>query len=239
MVNKNFKIFVDFDGTITKRDVGDAIFLEFGDKAKTEGIIVDLLSGKISAKETWIRLCNTIDNADADKMARFVDTIELDETFHHFVDFCKSNNLDLFVLSDGFDFYINRIFNREKLQDVKFYCNKLEIKDGKMIPSFPYYDETCSTSANCKQNHVISNSSDDDFTVYIGDGNSDKHPAQFCDYIFAKHGLLKYCEKERITFFPYQDFNDVIKKLEELGNKKRLKKRHQAELKRKERYMTE
>jgi len=239
MVNKNFKIFVDFDGTITKRDVGDAIFLEFGNKAKTEGIIVDLLSGKLSARDTWIQLCNTIDNADADIMGSFVDTIEMDETFHLFVDFCKSNNLDLFVLSDGFDFYINRIFKRENLQDVKFFCNNLEIKDGKMIPSFPYYDETCSTSANCKQNHVISNSSDEDYTVYIGDGNSDKHPAQFCDYIFAKHGLLRYCEKERITFFPYQNFNDVIKKLEELGNKKRLKKRHQAELKRKERYMIE
>jgi 2,3-diketo-5-methylthio-1-phosphopentane phosphatase len=235
----NFKIFVDFDGTITKRDVGDAIFLEFGDKEKTEIIIDDLLAGRVSARDTWLRLCSSIDSADEEKMSRFVDTIAIDSTFHGFVKFCKTNNFDLYVLSDGFDFYINRIFKRENLEGLTVFCNRLEIKENKLIPSFPYYDESCFTSANCKQNHVINNSSDDDFTVYIGDGNSDKHPAQFCDFIFAKHGLLKYCERERITYFPYENFNDVIKRLEELGSKKRLKKRHQAELKRKERYMVE
>jgi hypothetical protein len=40
----------------------------------------------------------------------------------------------------------------------------------------------------------------------------------------------------RITYFPYNDFDDVAKKLNELGGKKRLKKRHQALLKRKEVY---
>lgn len=235
----NFKIFVDFDGTITKRDVGDAMFLEFGNKEKTETIIDDLLAGRISAKDTWLRLCSSIDSADEQEMGRFVETIAIDPTFHGFVEFCNKNNFDLYILSDGFDFYINRILKREKLDHLKVFCNKLEIKENKLIPSFPHYDASCFTSANCKQNHVISNSSDDDFTVYIGDGNSDKHPAQFCDFIFAKHGLLKYCEMERITFFPYASFDDVIKRLEELGNKKRLKKRHQAELKRKERYMVE
>jgi 2-hydroxy-3-keto-5-methylthiopentenyl-1-phosphate phosphatase len=239
MINKNFKIFIDFDGTITQKDVGDAIFLEFGNKEKTETIIDDLLAGRISARDTWLRLCDTINNADEDKICRLVDTIEIDSTFHGFIDFCRNNNLDFFVLSDGFDFYINRILKRENLEGIEVFCNKLEIKDNKLIPAFPHYDESCFTSANCKQNHVISKSSDDDFTVYIGDGNSDRLPAQFCDFIFAKHGLLKYCEKERITYFPYNNFNDVIKKLEELSNKKRLKKRHQAELKRKERYMVE
>ena len=47
------------------------------------------------------------------------------------------------------------------------------------------------TSANCKKNHIINHSSDDDITIYIGDGNSDKDAAQYCDFIFAKNDLLK------------------------------------------------
>jgi 2-hydroxy-3-keto-5-methylthiopentenyl-1-phosphate phosphatase len=61
----------------------------------------------------------------------------------------------------------------------------------------------------------------------------------FCDFIFAKDDLLKYCEKERITFFPFNNFDDVIERMEMLRQKKRLKKRHQAELNRREIYIKE
>jgi len=75
--------------------------------------------------------------------------------------------------------------------------------------------------------------------VFIGNGNSDKNAAEFCDFIFAKNELLKFCEKERITYFPFNNFTDVIQKLTKLKNRKRLKKRHQAELKRRQAYLME
>jgi len=108
-----------------------------------------------------------------------------------------------------------------------------------LIPSFPYYDVACSSSANCKRNHIINNSGDDEYTVYIGDGNSDKYTIDFCDFIFAKDDLLKYCERNRISYFPFNNFLDVKNKLEQLQSKKNLKKRHRAELKRKETYKAE
>ena len=87
--------------------------------------------------------------------------------------------------------------------------------------------------------HIIDNSSDDDYTIYIGDGNSDKEAAQYCDLIFAKDGLLKFCEANRISFFPYKDFNDVTETINKLLTKKRLRKSHQAMLKRKLAYEAE
>ncbi len=82
-------------------------------------------------------------------------------------------------------------------------------------------------------------SSDDEYTVYIGDGNSDKDAAQYCDFIFAKDGLARFCSMERISFYPFRDFNEVRNKLTELMLKKNLRKRHQAQLKRKSAYMAE
>jgi 2,3-diketo-5-methylthio-1-phosphopentane phosphatase len=238
-MNKNFKIFIDFDGTITKTDVGDALFMKFGNKQEVEKIISDLLANRISAKECWNSLCRSIDYVDDHSLKEFIKTIQIDKTFPGFVNFCRENNFDFFVLSDGFDYYIDIIFEKEKLTGVKYFSNKLTIENGKLVPEFPYYDPQSRTSANCKRNHIINNSSDEDFTVYIGDGNSDKYTSQFCDFIFAKDDLLKFCERERITFFPFNNFNDVIEKLNTLISKKRLKKRHQAELKRKEAYLQE
>ena len=68
---------------------------------------------------------------------------------------------------------------------------------------------------------------------------SDNDAIQYVDFIFAKNDLLKYCEVNRITYFPFNNFDDVISRLDELSAKKRLKKRHQAELKRREAFMIE
>ncbi|MBZ0200558.1 MAG: MtnX-like HAD-IB family phosphatase [Ignavibacteriaceae bacterium] len=240
MENRQLKIFIDFDGTITKHDVGNIIFKHFGDNKKGEEIITQLRSGEITARQCWEMLNDTVDVVDKTELDAILDKIEIDDAFHSFIELCKVNELDFIVLSDGFDYYIDRIFKRENISNITYYSNHLEVmSDKKLYLSFPHYDSSCTTSANCKRNHVINNSSDDEFTIYIGDGNSDKYPVQFCDYIFAKKGLLKFCEAENIPFFPYTTFYDVIKRFEELLAKKRLKKRHRAELKRKEIYTLE
>ncbi|HAB51568.1 MAG: 2-hydroxy-3-keto-5-methylthiopentenyl-1-phosphate phosphatase [Ignavibacteria bacterium RIFOXYB2_FULL_35_12] len=238
-VNK-FKVFVDFDGTITKVDVGEAIFRAFGNAVETNIIVADLLSGKITARMCWELLFATIKNINLAKLNNFIDQMNIDPTFNQFHKYCLENEIELFVLSDGFDYYIKRIFKKAKLNNLNIFANSLIINDkNEMIPAFPYFDIDCQTSANCKRNHILNNSGDEEFTVYIGDGNSDKYSTQFCDFIFAKDDLLKFCEKERITFFPFNNFEDVITRLDLLKSKKRLKKRYQAELKRKEIYLQE
>lgn len=238
-VNK-FKVFVDFDGTITKVDVGEAIFRAFGNASEADIIVADLLSGKITARMCWELLFATIKNIDLAKLNNFIDQMNIDPTFNQFHKYCLENEIEIFVLSDGFDYYIKRIFKKAKLNNINIFANSLIINDkNEMIPAFPYFDIDCQTSANCKRNHILNNSGDEEFTVYIGDGNSDKYSTQFCDFIFAKDDLLKFCEKERITFFPFNNFEDVITRLDLLKSKKRLKKRYQAELKRKEIYLQE
>jgi 2-hydroxy-3-keto-5-methylthiopentenyl-1-phosphate phosphatase len=235
---KRFKVFIDFDGTITATDVGEAMFLEFGDADRANQIIKSWMNNEITSKQTWLQLCKTVKNYDEDRFFSFIDKIQVDPTFYDFEKFCESNNIEMFVLSDGLDIYINRILNNSSLSHLKVYSNYLMIDEqNNLIPSFPFPDEECDKCANCKRNHILDNSSDDDFTIYIGDGFSDTCPAQYCDFIFAKRSLLKYCEINRISFFPFNNFVDVMDRLNQLLNKKRLKKRHQADLKRKRVYL--
>lgn len=239
-MDRVFKIFVDFDGTITRQDTGDAVFTRFGHAETVRLVIDDLLNDRITAKECWLKLCASVDYIDKYELDQFILQIEIDKTFHSLVDYCDKNNIKLFILSDGFDYYIDLILKRENLGHLKVFSNKLKLNENNILtPEFPYFDSECTTSANCKRNHIINNSSDDEFTVFIGDGNSDKYTVHFCDFIFAKDDLLKYCEKERVSYFPFNDFNDVINRMETLMQKKRLGKRHQAELKRREIYLQE
>jgi 2,3-diketo-5-methylthio-1-phosphopentane phosphatase len=240
MTSPVIKIFIDFDGTITKEDVGEAIFRNFGDKIKVEKIIDDLLCNRISAKQSWIELCSSIDKVDINLLNEFIYGVEIDPGFHNMVKFCEDRKIQIMILSDGFDYYIDMILKKEKLTGIKYFSNHLIISpQNKLIPEFPYEDPFCRYSANCKRNHIINNSSDEDFTVYIGDGNSDKETSLYCDIIFAKKSLLLYCEKERVTFSPYKVFEDVIDKLSVILARKKFKKRHQAGLKRREVYIAE
>ena len=240
MMKRTIKVFVDFDGTITLEDVGEAIFKKFGETEKVKKIIEDLLSDKISSRQCWDELCDSVDNINKVELDEFIDLLDVDPTFIPFVKFCSKNKIDMVVLSDGFDYYIDRLFNKAGLAGLKYYSNKLFVDDkGILKAEYPYFDVDSPTSANCKKNHIINHSSDDEYTVYIGDGNSDKDAAQYCDFIFAKDGLARFCSMERISFYPFRDFNEVQNKLTELMLKKNLRKRHQAQLKRKSAYMAE
>jgi len=240
LIDKQFKIFLDFDGTITKNDVGEEIFRKFLDEDIVKKIVEDLLSNKISSRECWESLCKSASRIKRSEFDEFIVSQEVESSLHRFVDYCEKNRYPLFILSDGFDYYIEKILKRENLNHLKVYSNKLILnEEGGLIPSFPYYNADCRSSSNCKRNHIIENSGEFDYIIFIGDGNSDIDAIQYVDFIFAKDDLLKFCEVQRITYFPFKDFDDVIVRLNELASKKRLKKRYQAELKRREAYMIE
>ena len=232
-----YKIFVDFDGTITQQDIGEQIFLQYGNTERAEAIIKRIGLRELTSVEGWNALFEILNPVSINELTNFVRSFKIDEAFHRLVSFSRAHKIEMVILSDGFEFYIKTILERENITGIPIYSNRLiENESGKPQPVFPYRDEECKSCANCKRNHVIENSGDDEFTIYIGNGSSDVCPAQYCDFIFAKDSLRKFCEKEKVTFFPYDNFNDVVSRLETLFSKKRLKKRHQAELKRKTLY---
>ena len=235
---RNFKIYIDFDGTITKRDIGEHMFLEFGDPIKSQEIIDEWVAGKINSKTVWRELCKTIKNFDDNKFDEFLDTMEIDDYFIDFLEYCDENDFPVTILSDGLDYYIDKIAKKFNFDHVPLFSNKLTFDENKnLIPTFPYTDEECKDCANCKRNHILNSSSDEDITIYIGDGYSDKCAAEHSDYIFAKKSLLKYCEQNGLPYFQFKDFEDVKKIVVQLANKKKIKKRHQASLKRRDAYM--
>jgi 2-hydroxy-3-keto-5-methylthiopentenyl-1-phosphate phosphatase len=236
------KIFIDFDGTITKGDIGDSFFEKFGGQAAVKAV-QDYRAGSINAVDCFNREADACTFVSQKASNEFIDEQKIDQTFIDFISFCNrykdgDSAINYFIVSDGLDYYINRILKNNGLQDVEVFSNHAEFaetaKGIRLNLSYPYTDEECDRCACCKRNHMLTLSSDDDIIVYIGEGYSDFCPVKYADIVFAKDELQSYCQRENITYHLYNDFKDVMLKMDEILNKKRIHKRQQAMFNRKD-----
>lgn len=239
MKKSQFIIFTDFDGTITLNDVGDKLFQKFGNEIEMENLFNNYISGKISETECWTEGCKLLTEINYDNFRNFILEQKIDQSFKNFYNFCQNENIPLIILSGGFNQYIKIILEKENLT-LPFFANDLIFKnDETVFPKFDFTDETCVKCANCKRNHIITKSSEEQIIVYIGNGYSDFCPAKYADIVFAKDSLVRFCEMENITFKRFDNFNDLLEKFKNIIENEKPKKRKSAELLRKEVIMME
>jgi 2-hydroxy-3-keto-5-methylthiopentenyl-1-phosphate phosphatase len=238
------KIFVDFDGTITTRDVGNTLFRQFGGEA-CDAMIAEYHQEKISAQELFRREAAAAGGVPQADLHALLDRQAIDPGFKEFVEFCRSRQIEFHVVSDGLDYYIARVLRAHGLDGISFVANVLSLvpagADGRMFLSldFPHGDSLCDRCACCKRNFMLTHAGDDDIIVYIGEGYSDQCPVQYADIVFAKDRLQTFCQRENISYYLYASFHDVTERLAELLGRRQLRKRRRAELKRKEAFLRE
>lgn len=234
------RVFCDFDGTTATEDVGNRLFQTFGGHRSIDSV-EKYFNGEIDARRCLEQECECVESLTKEQLAAFLDQFTLDPCFRSFVEFCRLREMPLVILSDGLDFYIEHLLRVHDLHDVKFYANHLEFdRQGsltKLVPSFPYTDAECLLCGNCKRNHMLTQSGDEDVIVYVGDGISDRCPVRYADIIFAKKDLIKYCQEQNITYFEYRHFGDVQRKIEQILSRRRIKTRREAGMARREAFM--
>ena len=226
-------VFCDFDGTVCLQDVGEQFFRKFAGE-KAEASTRRLLSAEITMQMWLTELCEAISSINQNEFMNFVDQSVVDPHFVGFVSFCRERDIPLTVLSDGLDAYVERALSNAELSHVPFFANHAEFVGERLKVSFPYTDAECGLCGNCKRNHMLNTSADEDVIVYIGDGYSDRCPVRYADFVFAKRQLIKYCQQQNITFFEFHHFGDVQAKLEEILQRKRIRHRQEAAMARRE-----
>ena len=208
---QNEYIFSDFDGTITKYDAVHKFITTYskGDWTIAENL---WLKGKMTTKECLSVQMNMIKDIKKSDLKDFLDSIEIDETFIEFYKLVKKYDKTLIILSDGFDIFIEGALKKYNLENIKFYSNKLIIKENKGYLTFetqyPFMQKDCFIgSGNCKCG--VARKYSKNYT-YIGDGMSDRCIAKKSSLLFAKKSLETFCIKENIPYFPYKTFQDII-----------------------------
>jgi len=197
----------DFDGTVTKGDVGHRIYTQFGDE-RWEEINKRWRRGEISSKECLIGEYDLID-ADEDEVRDFVMQMEIDTGFADLVDTCRRNDIPIAIVSDGFDFYIRAILEKYGFSDISALCNKMWFNDRKVELAFPFYEHGCGKCGNCKTLHVKRLRDEDRKVIYVGDGLSDKFASRASDVIFAKDELMEYLESNGIEYNRFSSLSEV------------------------------
>lgn len=199
-------IYCDFDGTITKEDsVNKFLEMHAPNWMESEKLWIE---GKISSRENAIIQVGLLKNVSQIQLNDYINSIEIDDYFLDFVEFVKSNNIKLTILSDGFDLFIQKVLERYNL-DIPYYANRLIYKNGKFSIEFPYYNENCDKkSGMCKCDKVK-----EKIFCYIGDGTSDLCIASKANVLFASKNLHKYCKENSIKHINFESFCDILKLL--------------------------
>lgn len=236
MASPKIKIYCDFDGTITLYDT----WIEMGeafipDKEKWAEVIRKFENQEIGARECFITECSLIKDFDIEKFNKIIDSQRLDAGFINFYNFCNTNGIPLVILSEGMDYYISRILQNNGL-NIPFYSNSIILTEDKTSfkLEFPYSDSDCRKCGTSKRNILMNQTADDEISVFIGDGFSDACVVNYADIVFAKKSLASYCWKNNITYFDYQTFGDITRKLEKILQMKTIKQRDAAKNKRRE-----
>ena len=214
-------VFLDFDGTITLGDATDAILEAFADPAWLR-IEKAWVAGTIGSRECLAAQMALV-TATQDQVDRLLDRIEVDGGFAQLLDVCAAERTPVHIISDGFDYCIERILGRPdrnvraRLAGSHIVSSSLRHESGLWRVSFHHPPEPCAHGcATCKPSAITLLNSDDALTVFVGDGFSDRHAASHADLVFAKDKLAAYCEGASIPYTPFDTLSSVASEISRL-----------------------
>jgi 2-hydroxy-3-keto-5-methylthiopentenyl-1-phosphate phosphatase len=206
---RKLAILCDFDGTVARDDVGHLLFYKFTDNHLTEEVVDRWKRGEISSRECLEREA-ALARVSKEELDDFIILRKLDPYFKDFVDFAVKRGMEVAIVSDGLDYYIEKMLFRNGSAHVDFYANKLKVSNRTLKITFPFHDLLeCTNCGNCKTFHLEQYRKKGYYIVYVGNGLSDTCPSQSADLVFAKGDLRTFCRDNDIYHITYKNFRDI------------------------------
>lgn len=205
-------IFSDFDGTISEKDTLIFLATNLGGGAQLVEAIGRLLKeGKLTLAEGIAAEMRSIRRpfAEAEKLLR--QQVRIDPGFTPFARWCESRQIPLTILSAGFHQIIDLYVRREEFPHLEILANTLKPNEQSGWQCL-FRDKT--PDGHDKSEALRAAHERGEYTIFIGDGLSDRAAAETADEVFAKHSLAEYCRRRGINCHEYQNFDQVMKQLQ-------------------------
>lgn len=213
-------VFSDFDGTISVEDTGIAVI----DALRLEAAW-DLehiwRRGEISSMECLAGQWAMVE-LPPDELDSLLDSFPLHEDFAEFVSLVRDRGASLVVVSDGLDYYVDRMLGRlgfatcdgdrvlEPHSDcIPRFANHAEVGPGGVRITFPHRTPVCAQCGNCKLQHLFRLRPHFGRVIYLGDGHSDMCPARYADVLFARSHLAREAAQSGLPFTLFESFADI------------------------------
>lgn len=214
-------VFLDFDGTISERDVIDVLLEAFADPQWLE-IETEWQASRIGSRRCLSEQMSLV-RATREQINALLDSIEVDRGFGDLLEVCAKHCVPVHIVSDGFDYCIRRILARagarikRALDHVNVYSSKLKLAGEIWRVEYPYFAASCSHGcATCKPAVMRQLNPHGARAIFVGDGLSDRYATHSADLVFAKGKLADYCRQSDVPYVLYEDLGRVAVYLESL-----------------------
>ncbi|NRD78669.1 2-hydroxy-3-keto-5-methylthiopentenyl-1-phosphate phosphatase [Bacillus sp. BRMEA1] len=211
-------IFCDFDGTVTESDNIISIMKKFAPPG-WEQVKDDILGQKISIREGVGKLFSLLPTNMKDEITDFaIKNAKIRHGFKEFVEFTRAEQIPLYIVSGGIDFFIYPIL--EKFGPFAgIYCNSSDFSDDYIKILWPQRcDSLCQNDCGCCKPSIIRKLDlDISFKIVIGDSVTDLEAAKYADFVLARDLLKEKCEEWGIKHQGFHTFYECIE-----GIKKRI-----------------
>ena len=218
---ERFRIYIDFDNTISLGDVLDGVIAKFAVGDRWQELEADWDAGRIGARECLDGQLRSI-RCSWSELSRHLDTVQLDPGFNQLLTLADRFGVELTIVSDNFDLILGHVLRQNGLNSVAYFANHLEVDHDQYLPAFPFSNPGCPTCAHCKKTHFLPRGDDPRAVVYIGDGRSDLCPARHADLVFAKSSLLRQLRLEGRSCYAFSSLSEVTNSLESIFHENKL-----------------
>ena len=199
------RIVCDFDGTISRQDTVDEVLEQLADP-QWRVLERQWLANQITAA-TCMREQIALIDPDKTRLDAALDKVALDPGFARFLAWGESLGHDISIVSDGVDYFIDRILRRHGLGHVPIVANRL-VRGRKLRLYQPWSRAGCAAGSGvCKCAATRADGSEP--LVFIGDGRSDFCLAAKADVLFAKDVLADHAASRGQAFHRFQTFDDI------------------------------
>jgi 2,3-diketo-5-methylthio-1-phosphopentane phosphatase len=200
-------ILCDFDGTITRACLCDFLYGEFASCGLK--FSEQWAEGKIGTREE-IESSFQFIQASREEMERALATIEVVPGFKEFYDHCRTQGLQLTIVSDGLEWAIRYVLSRVGVTDIEVMSNRIFFEPQGFRFEFPYSNPAAAQTGVCKRDIVEALKQKGERIIIIGDGRTDFDASQLADFVFARDALWDYCREHHIPSRHYNNFFDIL-----------------------------
>jgi 2-hydroxy-3-keto-5-methylthiopentenyl-1-phosphate phosphatase len=205
----------DFDGTLTEGDVSFLILDRFAE-GDWRGVLREYQAGQISVGDFNNRAFAMVkkDRATLERLVR--NEARLRPGLPELVEYCRSSDIAMTVVSNGLDFYIQTLLGHNGFGHIKIAAARTLFTPHGLDAR--YYSpggqellnefKACYTREFKAQGYRV---------FYAGNGPSDIPASRLAEHTFAIESLLDYYRREKLPHTPFADLNDIVAGLKKLG----------------------
>jgi len=191
-----------------------------------ETIKDQILAQELTISEGVGKLFSLLPSNMKEEITKFaIENANFRTGFKEFVAFAKAEEIPLYIVSGGIDFFVYPILEAYGPFN-GIYCNESDFSGERIKILWPHTcDSFCENECGCCKPSIIRKltNNEDSYKIVIGDSVTDFEAAKLADFVLARELLQEKCAEWGINhqgFSTFFDCIDEIKKRIEVGTLK-------------------